>query len=218
MNEFTVVLADDHVLMREGIKNMINATKELRVIGEADDGLELLELMKKERPDMVILDITMPKVRGIEAAKEIRSLYPHVYILFLSMHKSLEFLSMALDTGAKGYLLKEDTGKELLQAIKEIRNGQTFLSPKLALEYPTEIINICRGQHKTEPDTLTHRERQVLKLIAEGNTDRQISELLFISIRTAQRHRYNIRTKLKLKRTADLVRYAIAKGYTANSN
>ncbi len=218
MKEYAVVLADDHVLMREGIKNMINATKGLTVIGEADDGIELLNLLKNEKPDMVILDITMPRVRGIEAAKEIRTLYPDVNILFLSMHKSLEFLSMALDTGAKGYLLKEDTGKELLQAIGEIRNGQTFLSPKLAQEYPTEIISICRGNHKAATDSLTHRERQILKLIAEGNTDRQISELLFISIRTAQRHRYNIRTKLSLKHTADLVKYAIAKGYTANSN
>lgn len=217
MKEYHVILADDHALMREGIRNLINGTKGLQVIGEASDGMELLKLLKKKLPDMVILDISMPGQRGIEAAKEIRDRYPDVAILFLTMHKSSDFLSMALEVGAKGYLLKEDTGPQLLQAIEEIRNGRTYLSPKLTQAFPTAILDICRGERKTPSQQLTHRERQVLKLIAEGKTDRQISELLFISLRTAQRHRFNIRTKLELKRTADLVKYAIAEGYTANS-
>ncbi|MFH0727384.1 MAG: response regulator transcription factor [Pseudomonadota bacterium] len=217
IKEYGIVLADDHALMREGIKNMINATRGLQVIGEASDGMELLKLMKRTTPDMVILDISMPGQRGIEAAKEILDRYPEVDILFLTMHKSSEFLSMALEVGAKGYLLKEDTGPQLLQAIQEIRNGRSYLSPKLSQEFSTEMIDICRGDRKASANHLTHRERQILKLIAEGNTDRQISDLLFISLRTAQRHRFNIRTKLNLKRTADLVKYAISEGYTANS-
>jgi DNA-binding NarL/FixJ family response regulator len=217
IKEYGIILADDHALMREGIRNLINATKGLQVIGEVSDGMELLKLMKKTRPDMVILDISMPGQRGIEAAKEIRDRYPEVEILFLTMHKSSEFLSMALEVGAKGYLLKEDTGPQLLQAIQEIRNGRSYLSPKLSQEFSTEMIDICRGDRKPATNSLTHRERQILKLIAEGNTDRQISDLLFISLRTAQRHRFNIRTKLNLKRTADLVKYAISEGYTANS-
>lgn len=214
MSDYTIILADDHALMREGIRNIIEAVPGLKVIGEAGDGHQLLKMIKKTTPDMVILDISMPGLRGIEAAREIKGRYPQVCILMLSMHKSQEFLSMALEAGASGYLLKEDTGDELLHAITRLRAGHTFLSTTLANNLSTDIIAICRGSLSLSADPLTARERQVLKLIAEGNTDRRIGELLFISLRTVQRHRYNIRTKLNLKHTADLVKYAIARGYT----
>jgi DNA-binding NarL/FixJ family response regulator len=214
MNDYTIILADDHLMLRDGIKNLIDAVAGLSVIGEAGDGLQLLKLLRKKVPHMVILDITMPGLRGIEAAHEIHSLYPHVDILMLSMHKSEEFLSMALAAGAKGYLLKEDSGNELLKAIERIRKGDTYLSRKLADQFPSAIISICRGNHKPAIDPLTPRERQVLQMIAEGNTDRQISDTLCISIRTVHRHHANIRSKLDLKHTADLVRYAISQGYT----
>ncbi|BBO86066.1 response regulator [Desulfosarcina ovata] len=213
MSDYTIIIADDHVMMREGIQYMINAVAGLCVIGQAGDGLELLRLLKKKRPDMVILDISMPGLRGIEAAQEIRALYPDVKVLILSMHKNEAFLSMALAAGASGYLLKEDSGEELVEAIERIRKGETYLSRKLSSEFPSAIISICRGQHSPAADRLTPRERQVLQMIAEGHTDRQISERLFISIRTVHRHRANIRTKLNLKHTADLVRYAISQGY-----
>ena len=132
----------------------------------------------------------------------------------LSMHKSEDFLSMALEAGAKGYLLKEDSGDELLQAIDRIRKGETYLSKKLASAFSSAIISICQGTHKSVSSPLTPRERQVLQMIAEGNTDLQISDLLCISVRTVHRHHANIRSKLNLKRTADLVKYAIAQGYT----
>jgi len=214
MSEYTIILADDHALMREGIRNIIEAVPGLKVIGEAGDGHQLLTMLKKTIPDMVILDISMPGLRGVEAAREISARYPDVRILMLSMHKSQEFLAMALEAGARGYLLKEDTGDELLHAITRLRAGRTFLSTTLANHLSKDIIAICRGNHETHADPLTVRERQVLKLIAEGHTDRRIGELLFISLRTVQRHRYNIRTKLNLKHTADLVKYAIARGYT----
>jgi DNA-binding NarL/FixJ family response regulator len=214
MSEYTIVLADDHALMREGIRNIIEAVPGLKVIGEAGDGKQLLKLMKHTIPDMVIMDITMPGIRGIEATREIKSRYPEVSILMLSMHKGQEFLSMALKAGASGYLLKEDTGDELLLAIDRLRAGRTFLSTTLANTHSEDIIAICQGNPTLRPDPLTNRERQVLKLIAEGHTDRRIGELLFISLRTVQRHRFNIRTKLNLKHTADLVKYAIARGYT----
>jgi len=213
MNEYTIILADDHAMMREGIRQLVDAVDGIKVIGEAGDGLSLLKLIRRKPPDMVILDVSMPGLRGIEATREIRSLYPDIDVLILSMHKREEFLSMALDAGAKGYLLKEDSGNELLQAIDQIRKGQTYLSRKLANEFPSAIISICRGDHRANAEPLTHRERQVLQLIAEGNTDRQISDRLCISVRTAHRHHANIRAKLNLKRTADLVRYAIAQGY-----
>jgi DNA-binding NarL/FixJ family response regulator len=215
MSDYTIILADDHALMREGIRNIIEAVPGLKVVGEAGDGYELLKMLKNKLPDMVILDISMPGLRGIEAAREINERYPEVRILVLSMHKSQEFLAMALEAGANGYLLKEDTGDELLQAIARLRTGRTFLSSTLANTLSTDIIAICRGNLTSRADPLTARERQILKLIAEGHTDRQIGELLFISLRTVQRHRYNIRTKLNIRHTADLVKYAIARGYTA---
>ncbi len=216
MKDYHIILADDHTMMREGIKNMIDDVPGLAVTGEAGDGLQLLKMLKKSLPDMVILDISMPGLRGIEAAREIHSLYPEIHILMLSMHKSEDFLSMSLEAGAKGYLLKEDSGDELLQAIDQIRKGKTYLSRKLASEFPAAIISICQGDFKAAPDPLTPRERQVLQMIAEGNTDRQISDQLCISVRTVHRHHANIRSKLNLKGTAALVRYAIAQGYTTN--
>ncbi|MEJ2157422.1 MAG: response regulator transcription factor [Desulfobacteraceae bacterium] len=214
MKEYTIILADDHALMRQGIRNIIETVPGFNVIGEAGDGHQLLKIIKSTPPDMVILDISMPGLRGIEAAREIRNRYPDVRILMLSMHKSQEFLAMALEAGANGYLLKEDTGDELLHAISRLRAGHTFLSRTLTKILSTDIIAICRGNRTARADPLTARERQILKLIAEGHTDRQIGELLFISLRTVQRHRYNIRNKLNLKHTADLVKYAIARGYT----
>ena len=213
MQNYTIILADDHAMMREGIRNLINTVPTLEVINEVGDGLELLALLKRTEPDMVILDISMPGLRGIESARHINTDHPDVDVLMLSMHKSEEFLSMALAAGAKGYLLKDDTGEELLEAIDQVRNGKTCLSRKIANEFPSAIISIIRGDQKVPTDPLTPRERQVLKLIAEGNTDRQISEKLCISIRTAHRHHANIRSKLKLKGTAALVRYAISQGY-----
>jgi DNA-binding NarL/FixJ family response regulator len=218
MNEYTIILADDHAMMREGIRQLIDGVDGIRVIAETGDGLDLLKLIKKKRPDMVILDVSMPGLRGIEATSEMLSLYPDIKVLILSMHKREEFLSMALNAGAQGYLLKEDSGNELLQAIDRIRKGQTYLSRKLANEFPSAIISICRGDHQPDAEPLTQRERQVLQLIAEGHTDRQISDRLCISIRTAHRHHANIRAKLKLKRTADLVRYAIAQGYISSQS
>ncbi|WP_083456616.1 LuxR C-terminal-related transcriptional regulator [Desulfosarcina cetonica] len=175
--------------------------------------MELLKLLKKVTPNMVILDISMPGLRGIEAAQEIHEIHPEIAVLMLSMHKNEAFLSMALAAGASGYLLKEDSGDELLNAIERIRKGGTYLSRKLTSEFPSAIISICRGDRHVESDSLTPRERQVLQMIAEGHTDREISERLFISIRTVHRHRANIRSKLNLKHTADLVRYAISQGY-----
>lgn len=216
MTAYRIIIADDHAMMRDGIKTLIQATPGLKVIGEAGDGFELLKILKTKAPDLIILDVAMPGLRGIEAAHEIRSQYPEVAVLFLSMHKNREYLSMAIAAGAKGYLLKENTGAELLVAIDQIRNGKTYLSPFLAQEFSIDLIDICDSTIQIQADPLTRREREVLKLIAEGNTSRQIGELLFISQRTVDRHRSNIKKKLKLKRTADLVKYALTRDYTSN--
>ena len=213
MKSYTIVLADDHTLMREGIKNIVNAVDGLTIIGEAGDGIEVLNLLRKIRPDMLILDISMPGMRGIEVAHEIRNNYPDIRVLFLSMHKSAELLEMAVDAGVKGYVLKEDSSAELLLAIDQIRHGKTYLSKRLLPVVPADIIDICSGSKSAQSELLTQRECQVLKLVAEGKTSEQIGCILYISTRTAHRHRDNIKKKLNLKSTADVVQYAISKGY-----
>lgn len=185
----------------------------MEVVGEASDGLMLLTILKRANPDMVILDISMPNLRGIEAAQEIRRCFPAVAILFLSMHKSREYLQKALAAGAKGYVLKEDSGSELIHAIETIRSGGSYLSPMLMEELSEDPIGICSGLRQFPEDPLTTRERQILQLIADGKTSREIAQLLFISIHTVHSHRKNIKRKLAIRQNADLVRYALKHGY-----
>ncbi|MCP5108471.1 MAG: response regulator transcription factor [bacterium] len=210
---FRLVLADDHVIFRQGIKGLINEKKHLEVVAEAGDGLELLNLFHRGlKPDMVILDISMPNLRGIEAAEEIKSICPSVKILILTMHKSKEYLYHSISAGAHGYLLKEDSDVELFSAIDTIRSGGIFVSRLLTEELTRDLSHIYQGGAAPGKDPLTSREREVLKLVAEGKTNKEIAELLFISVRTVENHRANMMNKLKLKKTADLIRYAIQTG------
>lgn len=213
MTPYRIVLADDHIMLREGIKRMIEETRGLAVVGEAGDGLELLRLLIHQVPDMVILDISMPRLRGLEAAAEIRKRHPGVAILFLSMYKKQEYLYLALQAGAKGYLLKEDTGTELIHAIQAIRSGRTYLSPLILKELPHDLIGIIQGHHRYDGDPLTPRERQVLQLVAEGKTSREIAADLCVSIHTVNNHRKNIRHKLNISTNAELIQFALRKGY-----
>ena len=209
------MLADDHVLVRQGLRRILEGMADLEVIGEASDGLDLLDLLNRLTPHMVILDIFMPKLRGIEAIHEIKMIHPDVNILILTMHKDKEYLYLALSAGAKGYLLKEDADKELFSAIEKIRQGKTYFSPYFSEEVIDDLVQIGRGDAKSifEIDPLTTREREVLKLIAEGKSSKEIADLLFISVRTVDNHRANIMEKLNLKKATDLVKYAIQKGY-----
>lgn len=214
MSSYHIVLADDHRMFRQGIRNILEKSKELEVVGEADDGLKLLELLKKVTPDMIILDVSMPNLRGIEAAREVRIILPHVKILILSMYKDTEYVRSAVSAGVDGYLLKEDADTELFAAINKIRHGGRYISPLLARELTNELFLAPReAQTEAINEPLTVREREVLKLIAEGISNKEMAELLFISVRTVEHHRANIMRKLNIKGTADLVRYAIRKGY-----
>jgi len=215
---YRIILADDHAVLRDGIRQIVNGSRGLEVVGEAADGLELLKLVNREHPDMVILDISMPGLRGIEAAIELKKAHPGIEILFLSMHKKLEYLHRAIQTGARGYLLKEDTGSELIRAIDAIRRGETFLSPIILKEMPSDLIGVLSPDSGYGEDPLTERERQVLTLIASSKTNKEIAEALFISIHTVHNHRKNIRKKLNLRKTADLVKYAIQKGYFSETD
>jgi DNA-binding NarL/FixJ family response regulator len=215
MAPYDIVLADDHVLVRQGLRRILEGMADLKVIGEVNDGLELLNLLNHLTPDMVILDIFMPNLRGIEAIHEIKKIRPEVKILILTMHKDKEYLYLALSAGAKGYLLKEDADKELFSAIEKVRQGKTYISPHFSEEIVDDLVQVGRGEAKTvfEVDPLTPREREVLKLIAEGKSSKEIAQLLFISVPTANNHRANIMEKLGLNKATDLVKYAIRKGY-----
>ena len=212
MDPYRVVLADDHLLFREGMKRLIDEMPGIEVIGEASDGLELLALLKESSPDLAIIDISMPNLRGIEAAREITTLFPRTEVLILTMHKSKEYLYHSISAGAKGYLLKEDSDAELFSAIKTIRNGGIYLTHTMAGELAEDLSQILDGKGQIRGELLTTREREVLKLIAEGKSNNEIAELLYISRRTAENHRANIMKKLKARKPADLVRYASERG------
>jgi DNA-binding NarL/FixJ family response regulator len=216
-NLCSILLADDHVMFRRGIRRIIQSIPDVEVVGEASDGFELLELLKKSKPDLVVMDISMPYLRGLEATREIKLISPEIKVLILTMHKDKEYLFHALTAGAEGYLLKEDADSELLTAIATLRKGGTYISPLLSPQLADLFLEKSRpgGEQMTAPaEPLTVREREILKLIAEGKSSREIGQLLFISSRTVQHHRANIMRKLNIKKTADLVKYAIQKGYT----
>jgi DNA-binding NarL/FixJ family response regulator len=216
MEPYRIVLADDHVIFRRGIKGLISEKEDLKVVGEANDGLELLNLLQRGlKTDMVVMDISMPNLRGIEATYEIKSILPKVKVLLLTMHKSKEHLYHAISAGAQGYLLKEDSEVELFTAIEVIRKGEIFVSRLLTRELTEDLSHIHLGDRHLPADPLTPREREVVKMVAEGRSNKEIADLLFISTRTVENHRANIMNKLKLKKTADLIRYAIKKGYVS---
>jgi DNA-binding NarL/FixJ family response regulator len=215
MAAYHLVLADDHVLFREGLERILEKKGDLEVVGQAGDGLELLNLLKKLTPHMIILDISMPNLRGLEAIHEIKGINPNVKILILTMHKDRDYLYQAIEAGAKGYLLKEDAEKELFSAIEKVRRGGIYVSPKLSEELVDDLAKSHSRNHWPyfKPDPLSPREKEVLKLIAEGKSAKETADLLSISVRTAEHHRANLMTKLNLKKTADLIKYAIQKGY-----
>jgi DNA-binding NarL/FixJ family response regulator len=214
---YNIVLAEDHVLVREGIKKIIETIPGLQVVGEVGDGPELLELLKNLKVDMAILDITMPSLPGIEATREIKKVYPALKVLILTMHKKKDYLDNAIAAGVDGYLLKEDAPKELLNAIEKIRQGMMYVSPLLSSDLANLYVQSQR-QDSAEPSSpLSPREIEIITLIAEGKSSKEIGEILFLSFRTIQNHRTKIMKKLNLKKNTDLVRYAIRKGYTAPS-
>jgi DNA-binding NarL/FixJ family response regulator len=213
---YRILLADDHVMFRRGVRSIIQGMDNVEVVGEAGDGLELLRLVQEIHPDLVILDISMPNLRGLEATRELKIMDPGVKVLILSMHKDREYLYHALTAGAEGYLLKEDADGELFSAIETLRSGGTFISSLLSAQMANIFVEKFRAAGeapKAPEELLTVREREILKLIAEGKSSKEIGTLLFISSRTVQHHRANLMRKLNIKKTADLVKYAIQKGY-----
>ena len=207
-----IVIAEDHTILRAGLRALLAAQNGLEVIGEAGDGREAIRKVDTLQPDLLLIDLSMPKLNGIDAIREIKSQHPKIKIIVLTVHKSDEYIIAALKAGANGYMLKDASQNELLLAIDYVINGKTFLSPSISDKVVDAFLNTDK---KDKPaavlDNLTAREREILKLVAEGNTNKKIAEHLCISLKTVEKHRSNLMQKLDLRNTAALTAYAIEK-------
>lgn len=217
MSGLRILLADDHEVVRKGVKSLLSAHNGWEVVGEASDGRDAVEKAQELKPDVVVMDITMPKLTGLEAARRILSDMPGTGVVFFTMYSSEQMVSEALKTGAQGYILKSDAGHDLVVAIEALPQHKTFVSPGLA---PLVSIGGVQGRlkiksgagrktAKTPDQLLTSREREVLQLLAEGKSSKGAATALNITVKTVETHRSNLMTKLDVHSLADLVRYAI---------
>jgi DNA-binding NarL/FixJ family response regulator len=210
MGTIRVLLADDHVLVRAGFRNMLQTLNGVDVIAEADDGRQALRLVEEHRPDVVLMDIAMPGLNGLEAATRVSEDFPGVNVVILSMHANEEYVLRALRAGAAGYLLKDADPAELELAVRAAVRGDTYLSPRISRQV-TEYVQRT-GEETSSLERLTPRQREVLQLIAEGHTSRGIAHILSISVKTVETHRAGLMDRLGIRDIAGLVRYAIQKG------
>ena len=213
MNPITILLADDHDVVLKGMRMLLEDETEIKVIGEASDGLDAIEKVKNLMPNVVILDLTMPKMNGIEASRIISEEYPDVKILIFSMHNNREYIVSSVENGANGYLLK-DTGKEeLMKAIKVVSEGRKYFPPEISEVIIDELLakTASNQDNSGKPifQKITPKEKQILGMIVQGFNSREIADKLFLSIRTVDNHRANMMKKTKAKNTADLVMMAI---------
>ena len=206
-----ILIADDHTIVRSGLKRVLDAKPDLEVVAEAEDGAEAVEKALKEDVHLAILDVSMPRLTGIQAAAELRKRKPELKTLMLSMHDSEQFLFEALKAGASGYVLKSGADTDIVDAVRAAMRGDSYLYPSAVTSLVRDYIE--RGDSAEEDfDVLTPRELEVLKLIAEAYTSQQIADALFISIKTVDRHRQNILEKLGMRDRVELTRYAIKRG------
>jgi DNA-binding NarL/FixJ family response regulator len=215
-SQYRILLADDHTLIRRGIRNLISNNPALKVIGEVGDGEELLDFLGENQPDLLILDISMPKLTGIEAVSKVKKLYPKIKILMLTMHKNKQYFYHAMSAGADGYLMKEDSDEELLLAIKRIKHGKSYISPFLSQDFADDVISAYRNNRSSPFETLTKREREVLDLVVEGHTSKVMAGMLNLSPRTIDHHRANLLKKFDMKNSVDLVNFAVRNGFVTS--
>jgi len=208
-----VLLVDDHTILREGVRSLLEGEPDMRVVGEARDGMEAVEQVDALAPDVVIMDMVMPRMNGLEATVEIKRRHPEVKILILSMYDDDEYVQQIIQAGAAGYVLKRVAADDLVKAIREVYGGASFLYPPIAAKLIEDYVRKARGSEAGEPaEPLTAREREVLRLIAEGNTNAEIAEKLTVSKKTVESHRANIMRKLDLHTVTELVKYALRRG------
>jgi DNA-binding NarL/FixJ family response regulator len=208
-----IVLAEDHTILREGLRALLSADPNIEIIGEAPDGREAVRCVEKLEPDLLLIDLSMPRMSGMDAIREIKKRYPAVKIIALTVHKTEEYLLTTLQAGADGYVLKDATHEELVMAINNVMGGKSYLSPGVSEKV---IEGYLEGKDSnlavSSWETLSQREREVLKLIAEGYKNKEIAEDLCISLKTVEKHRANLMKKLDLHNAAALTVYAVQKG------
>lgn len=210
----TILLADDHAVMRDGLKLLLESQGNLRVVGEAQDGREAVRLVAQLRPQVVIMDISMQQLNGIEATRQIRETYPETKVIILSMYSTTDHASQALQAGARGYLLKAAGGIELLQAVRAVHAGERYLSKKIKDQLINDYLSLVEGNADNLLARLSQREREVLQLLAEGHSTTEIAEILPLSAKTVESYRSRIMDKLDLKNLAALIKFAIRQGLT----
>jgi DNA-binding NarL/FixJ family response regulator len=208
-------LAEDHHLVRQGFKLVLTAEQDFKLVGEAADGLEAVDLVEKKKPNVLLLDLMIPRLHGLEVTRQVHRESPGTRIIILSMHADEPYVMEALRNGAAGYVLKDCTAADLVQAVRTVMAGRRYLSPALAERALTGYVEHPGASELDVYETLTNRERLVLQLAAEGKTSGEIATSLFISPRTAETHRANLMRKLGLRSQTDLVRFAIRRGIIA---
>ncbi len=213
MPNIRVLIADDHAIVRTGLRLLLSHQQDIEVVGEAGDGRECVDLAAQLQPDVVLMDISMPVMNGMEATKIIKERQSDVQVLGLTMHDDDVYFFQLLNAGASGYVLKGASPDELLSAIRAVAQGQAYIYPTLTRKLLDDYIQrVASGEEQESYGGLTEREKEVLKLIAEGHTSRQIADILYLSVNTVERHRSYIMDKLNLHNKADLIKYAIRKG------
>lgn len=211
-----ILIADDHTILRAGIRSLLDMVPDFEVVGEVDNGKDAIYQAGQLEPDLLLCDLSMPKTNGTEAIQHIKSRYPEIKILVLTVHKTEEYVHAALKAGANGYVLKDDTSDELIAAIKNIAAGKTYLSPSICNEVVTGYLaDPGKERIYTSIELLTSREREVMKLIAEGNRNKDIAQYLSISLKTVEKHRSNLMKKLDLHSASSITSYAIKNGLAA---
>jgi DNA-binding NarL/FixJ family response regulator len=211
-----IVLVDDHKIMRNGIKSLLKDQSQLEVVGEAADGREASKLVRDTKPDLVIMDITMAGLNGIEATRQMTSDMPGLAVIALSMHRDARYVMGMLDAGAKGYVLKDSDFDELIQAIMTIAEGHTYLSPSISDALVENLVPNRNYTGQRRPgETLSPREREVIQLLVEGYNNHDIADTLCVSVKTVETHRYNIMKKLELRSLAELTKFALREGITS---
>ncbi len=212
METIRVVLAEDHTIVRQGLRSILEQQPGIEVIAEAENGREAVQIAEQLKPDLVLMDFSMPELNGLEATRQIKQRVPEVKVLILTRHANQEYVKSILGAGASGYLIKKSAADELVLAIQSVYKGNSFLDPSISKMVIEGYLHPAEGETQDQGLKITPRQREVLQLIAEGHPNREIASILHISVKTVDNHRANLMGKLGLSSTADLIQYAIRQG------